>query len=257
MVNLRPPGLRRPPASRDIIDVEQVTSSSRNKETTSHRSITAKKGTSKPGSTATKPTSKPATSRTKKGKGKFAFCTLILEGSRQDPVTVDIDTTIGAVDKAPNFDDEDEEEYLKPLPSSIVLDISVKVDGKIRKAREESAQAPMDPRGSLDTVKKVVMDEVEDTYGKIVEGMECKLLWKWEKRVMAQTASTKKSESIWSKLTRDIHWKAAQKTIRDTNSKKAGLNNMVLFIEANFSLPQSLLSDQEEEENVYPNRYSV
>jgi hypothetical protein len=142
MVNLRPPGLRRPPASRDIIDVEQVTSSSRNEETTSHRSITAKKGTSKPRSTASKPKSKPVTSRTKKGKGKFAFCTLILEGSRQDPVTVDVDTTIGAVDEAPNFDDEDEEEYLRPLPSSIVLNISVKVDGKLRKARGESAQAP-------------------------------------------------------------------------------------------------------------------
>jgi hypothetical protein len=243
--------LRHPAASRDIIDVEEVTSSRRTKEPTTNRSTTAKKSKPKSQSTSSKSKSKPTKSRTTKGKGIYAFCTLILVGSRQDPVAVDVDTTIGTVVAPPNRNDTEDEIWEKPLPSSVVLDISVKVDGKLRKAREESAQVSVDPRGSLDRVKEVVMDEVEDTYGKTMLEMECKLLWKWEKRVMAQTAATKKSESRWSKLTRDVHWEAVQKTIRETSSKKAGLNNMVLFIQASFSQPQGLLS-LDEDENVHP-----
>jgi hypothetical protein len=251
MVFLRPPELRRPPASRDIIDVEEATSGRQTKETTTRHATTVKKSKSKPKSTSSKSKSRPAKSSTSKGKGKYAFRPLILEGSKQDPVAVDMDTTIETVVAAPNYDNTEDEIYLKPLPSSVVLDISVKVDGKLRKAREESAQVSVDPRGSLDKVKEVVMDEVEDIYGKTMLEMECKLLWKWEKRVMAQTAATKKSESRWSKLTRDTHWEAVQKTIRETSSKKAGLNNMVLFIQASFSQPQGLLSLDEDQNVVH------
>src|ERR1700732_5145193 len=74
MVNLRPPELRRPPVSRDIIDVEEVTSSRRIKEKATNRSTTANKSTSNSRSTSSKLNSKPAKSTKKKGKGKYSFC---------------------------------------------------------------------------------------------------------------------------------------------------------------------------------------
>ena len=142
---------------------------------------------------------------------------------------------------------------MKPLPASVVMDVSVKVSGKVRKA-SESGQTTIDPRKPFDEFKIEVTEEIEDAHDNLVKDLTFKLAWKWEKRVLAQTAN-KKATTPWSRLAKEKHWDAVQKTIRESASKKNGLLNMVLLIQADFT-PRRKLSGDAEEENVLLNHYT-
>jgi hypothetical protein len=115
------------------------------------------------------------------------------------------------------------------LPSSVIIDMAFKHDGKFLTHTE---QFTINPDVAFDNFRNEMINAVSDSFPS-AKLTSIKLHWNWGKRVLVQT-TTKKTPVEYSSLFREAHWTAVQSTIRDSASKKGGLLNMVLRVCAEF-----------------------
>jgi hypothetical protein len=102
------------------------------------------------------------------------------------------------------------------------------------KSISQPDQFILDPRCSFEQFKVELMTNVEEVAGFDKDEDQVILSWKWEKRVV-QTTATKKPALPYAIFSRERHWDAVQKALREANGAKNGCHNMLLRILANIT----------------------
>jgi hypothetical protein len=126
---------------------------------------------------------------------------------------------------------EEGEIEAKLLPPHINIELTCIRNGKVI---GQPDQGIIDPNIAFDALRGRIIDDIEDTV-QITESEDVKLAWKWERRLIQQTA-VRKQPLPWNKLLRERNWDAVINTLQEANSKKNGTHNMLLKIQATIFL---------------------
>lgn len=94
-------------------------------------------------------------------------------------------------------------------------------------------QHSLDPSMNFLSVKQHMTAVLADNGLTLARDEEVEFGWKWEKRILQQSATKKPVESSYSNLCRDGHWEAVQQVLCEANAQKNGFRNMLLRIQVN------------------------